>query len=367
MSGQAPERNVGLALSGGGSRAMAFHLGCLRELRRRDLLRRVKVVSGISGGAVLAAMWAYGPAGFEEFDDNAVRVLRDGLQRRLVRGVMRPSALVRSAMSTAAVLVDRRDAVPDSRLRHANRTEVFVDVLRDRLALHGRTLAEPTDPGLSVVLTATDLRSGGAFRFGNRGISSSRLGDVIGAVDVATAAAASAAFPLLLPALERTFEFDQDGRRRRDVVLLTDGGVYDNLGLSVLEPGRSPEFTSHVYPVDYIISCDAGRHSSTKSPRFWPARTARAFEIEHRRGQDHGRARLHEWRRSGAIEGFALPYLSTYDDRLPPAVTDLVPRERVVNCPTNFRAMPQADLEALTKRGERLTRILLDQFCPGLV
>jgi NTE family protein len=31
---------------------------CLRALDDRDLLAAVRVVSGISGGAVLAAMWA---------------------------------------------------------------------------------------------------------------------------------------------------------------------------------------------------------------------------------------------------------------------------------------------------------------------
>ncbi|MFD9734962.1 patatin-like phospholipase family protein [Umezawaea sp. NPDC059074] len=55
---------VGLALSGGGPRAIAFGLGCMRALHDCDVLRHVRVVSGISGGSVLAAMWAYGPTTF---------------------------------------------------------------------------------------------------------------------------------------------------------------------------------------------------------------------------------------------------------------------------------------------------------------
>ena len=31
---EADERKIGLALSGGGARAMAFHLGCLRALKK---------------------------------------------------------------------------------------------------------------------------------------------------------------------------------------------------------------------------------------------------------------------------------------------------------------------------------------------
>src|SRR3546814_1286445 len=36
---------IGLALSGGGSRAIAFHLGCLRALHDRGVLPKVSVLS----------------------------------------------------------------------------------------------------------------------------------------------------------------------------------------------------------------------------------------------------------------------------------------------------------------------------------
>src|SRR5260370_23092103 len=51
----APERTIGLALSGGGSRAIAFHLGCLRALSRLGLLDRVAILSTVSGGSVIGA------------------------------------------------------------------------------------------------------------------------------------------------------------------------------------------------------------------------------------------------------------------------------------------------------------------------
>lgn len=38
------ERNIALALSGGGSRAIAFHLGCLRALNSRGLLKNLKTI-----------------------------------------------------------------------------------------------------------------------------------------------------------------------------------------------------------------------------------------------------------------------------------------------------------------------------------
>ena len=54
-------RMIGLALSGGGSRAMAFHLGCFRALEDLGLLEKDGVLSTISGGSVFGAYYAYSP------------------------------------------------------------------------------------------------------------------------------------------------------------------------------------------------------------------------------------------------------------------------------------------------------------------
>ena len=65
----------------------------------------------------------------------------------------------------------------------------------------------------------------------------------------------------------------RDGAVSEHVLLLTDGGVYDNLGTTVLEPGRDPKFTSHVYDVKYAIACDAGPGPGRiRSPHAWPTR-----------------------------------------------------------------------------------------------
>lgn len=71
---------VGLAISGGGFRATSFGLGALRALHDRGVLDRVVVVSGISDGSLLSAMWAYGPSQFEDFDESVVGLLRTRLQ-----------------------------------------------------------------------------------------------------------------------------------------------------------------------------------------------------------------------------------------------------------------------------------------------
>jgi predicted acylesterase/phospholipase RssA len=46
---------IGLALSGGGFRASLFHIGVLARLAELDLLRRVEVLSCVSGGSIIGA------------------------------------------------------------------------------------------------------------------------------------------------------------------------------------------------------------------------------------------------------------------------------------------------------------------------
>ena len=51
--------SLGLALSGGGFRATAFHLGVLKRLRELGVLNQVKVISTVSGGSIAGAFWAF--------------------------------------------------------------------------------------------------------------------------------------------------------------------------------------------------------------------------------------------------------------------------------------------------------------------
>ena len=59
---QAPESSasaakIGLALSGGGFRAALFHVGVLARLAELGILRRVEVISSVSGGSIIGALY----------------------------------------------------------------------------------------------------------------------------------------------------------------------------------------------------------------------------------------------------------------------------------------------------------------------
>lgn len=383
-------RDVGLALSGGGSRAIAFHLGCLRALHDDGVLQRIQVISGVSGGSVLAAMWAYSDSDFDEFEQRVERLLGRGLQRtiarRLLLGRRGPQALgttviaggarlaalgATTAKRAGALLARSRKVTPvEPPLRRwVTRTDAFRDTLAAQL--FGDTkMAEVSRADLGVVLNACDLRTGSAFRFGSRETGVWRIGTLPGNdIDVATAVAASAAYPLLLPALDRIWEFDtRNGQRVKRRVVLTDGGVFDNLGTSCLEPGRDPAYSTNVYDVDYVIACDAGRGLLAPTlPYAWPSRVARSFESTFRKVQDAERAALHAQVADGHLAGFVMPYLGQQDSRVPEAPAGLVPRSEVTDVATNFAAMRPETIAALTTRGEQLTRALVSYYCPELL
>ncbi|MEV0290705.1 patatin-like phospholipase family protein [Kribbella sp. NPDC050820] len=359
MSGvQRPK--IGLAFSGGGSRAAAFGLGALRALHDRNLLGDVEVVSGISGGSLLSALWAYGPSDFDEFDESVTRLLSRGLQTELIRRAFSPRRAAANLTSGVAAALPGRN-------RRSTRTESLVDTLAAR-SFGRKTMPEVTQPGLDVIISATDLSTANAVRFGSKVSSCSPYGVISEPVPVADAVAASAAFPALLPQLNRSYTFTQsDGTVRRKTMLMTDGGIYDNLGLTPLLPGRSSAFTSHVYDLDYLIAIDAGSGRTTpRAPNRWLFRMKRSLEIAHIRNQDGTRALVHQLAESGRLKGIVYSYLGMNDARLPRPLKDLVPRQRVFSYRTNFAKMSPENLAALTTRGEQLTRTLIDAYCPEL-
>lgn len=88
-----PGGRLGLALSGGGFRAAMFHLGVLARMAELGLLRRVEVISTVSGGSVIGALYYLHVKRLlervpdAELTDDHFRGLVTALERDLVRGV----------------------------------------------------------------------------------------------------------------------------------------------------------------------------------------------------------------------------------------------------------------------------------------
>lgn len=362
---------IALALSGGGSRAIAFHLGCLRALNEKGILNRVSVLSTVSGGSVIGALYAYSNDDFDSFDKNVVALLRRGLQWSMVLRLFSPYLMAQIAATT---IISRPIGIVSANLgfgrpfrRWASRSDTLEGTLKS--LYKKRRLADVARDNLKVVINACDLRTGTAFRFGNTHSGAWRYGTIKNNdISVAHAVACSAAYPMFLPAFDRNYTFMQAGIESRKRVVITDGGVYDNLGITCLEPNRNKSFSLHTFPAEYIICCHAGYGQTDGAgiPFGFYTRAAATMEALFRKVQDGAIQRLHMYKSSGQLKGFILPYLGQQDNALPMKPLDLVSRDEVYGYPTNFAGMSRRFIDLLSKRGEQLTRLLLAHYCPEL-
>lgn len=294
-----PDEGIGLCLSGGGYRAMLFHLGALWRLRETRILTRVKRISSVSGGSITAAALAIA---WERAKDDA-----DGFDSEVVDPIR---ALASRTIDESAVALGI--LTPDSI------GERVAGALKEHL-LDERTLQDlPPDPRF--VLNATNLATGALWRFSKPYMADYRVGMIEDPrIPLADAVAASAAFPPVLSpfTLElgdanwKTVEGNDLAEEPgyRDRVLLTDGGVYDNLGLETVWKNYKT----------VLVSDGGGRLASDPDPSGdWPRQSIRVMKLldsqvrQLRKRQlmesfDDGRRRGAYWGIWGSIEEHGVP------------------------------------------------------------
>ena len=222
-----PEEGMGLCLSGGGYRAMVFHLGSLWRLYEARLLGRAKRISSVSGGSITAGVLgvSWHKLSFEPAD------LRDDFVPQVVAPVRRLAGETIDAESIILGL-----ALP-------GRASDRVAAAYDEHLFGGATLQDlPDEPRF--VINATNVQSGAIWRFMKPYMRDYRVGEVRSPrLPLARAVAASSAFPPVLSPVEMRLDpamftpgSGQDLQRPpfTTKVILTDGGVYDNLGLETV-------------------------------------------------------------------------------------------------------------------------------------
>lgn len=220
------EEGIALCLSGGGYRAMLFHLGTVWRLNEAGYLARLARISSVSGGSITAGMLGLR---WSKLDFDGAGVAR-GLEAEVVTPIR---ALARETIDKSSVL--RGVFLPGSvadRVVAAYRKHLYGDATLQDL---------PNDPP-RFVINATNVQSGALWRFMKPAMRDYRVGQVPNPrVPLATAVAASSAFPPVLSPL--TLELGPSTFAPKSVgedlntepytsrVKLTDGGVYDNMGL----------------------------------------------------------------------------------------------------------------------------------------
>ncbi len=373
---------------------MAFHLGCLRALHDLGILARVRVLSTVSGGSVIGGLYAANDEPFRAFEARVRSALARGLVGPTIRTalltpegikavlcflLLAPANLAFVALTWLLWFVwlllpvrwQPRWQMDNWHLpfrRFASRTTILRSAMDTEL-FQGKCLRDLPAARPLLIVNAAELRTGSAFYFTPQESGSWRLGRLARRdITLAHAVTASAAYPMFLPALDEEMPFDKrDGARRTERVTLTDGGVYDNLGLAPLWPDRDPSISLNVEPIDTIICCRAGyglRHDPPS--QFMLARVKSAFACIHDRAQNAAMKRLFELHAAGKLRAVLLPYLGQDDNRLKFKSANLVTREDAYAYPTNFSAMTEEWIDRLSLRGEQLTRALVAEHAPHL-
>jgi predicted acylesterase/phospholipase RssA len=218
------EPGIALCLSGGGYRAMLFHLGALWRLNEAGYLPRLDRVSSVSGGSMMNGALALGWTRLG-FDDAGV-------------GQNFGPAVVEPVRKLAGKTIDVW-AILRGVLLPGPVGDKYAGSLKKHL-LGNATLQDlPDRPRF--IFNATNLQSAVLFRFSKPYMRDYHVGEIKAPrTAVATAVAASGAFPpLLSPVTLKPAAGDWTPGSGMSLqqppyttkVDLADGGVYDNLGL----------------------------------------------------------------------------------------------------------------------------------------
>ena len=211
-----------LCLSGGGFRATLFHLGALRRLNETGVLAKLDTISSVSGGSIMAALLATRASW-----PVTAPIPADVWEREVAAPTRR---FVTQNLRTPAII---------GRLLHPWNTSAGVRGLLAGYRKHispAKLASLPERPRF--VFCATDLVYGVNFVFERERVGDYRLGYISPPPpdwEVARAVAASSCFPPIFNPLPLDVPVDvfKRGRERLDGadVRLSDGGLYDNLGL----------------------------------------------------------------------------------------------------------------------------------------
>jgi NTE family protein len=272
------QRKIVLALSGGGTRAMAFHAGVIRCLAEEEILHHVDQISSVSGGSLLVGLilnsshWRWPSA------EIYIREVGSHIRRVLTETDLELFAL-------------RRLTMPGNWRYILSRANIIADAIEHLWSIDARLADLPDWPVWSV--NATTSETGRRFRFKQTAVGDYEIGYAKAAeFKVADAMAVSAAYPGLIgPFVIETGNYEWRKREAWDLpkdaeqvrtpaftkLHLYDGGIYDNLGTETLfDSGKQCVKEG----ADFIIVSDAGAPLGQIAPGwFRPFRLKRVADI----------------------------------------------------------------------------------------
>ena len=262
---EGPQAGIALCLSGGGYRAMLFHAGAIWRLCEIGAIPALKRISSVSGGSIIAALLGLKWNQLKQSNFNC---------RNYETHVVTPiRALAGKTIDVGSIITGLLgpDTVSE-RVRMAYEQHLYGQATLQHL---------PSDEdGPRFVINATNVQTGSLWRFMKPYMADYQVGQFANPdVSLALAVAASSAFPPFLspvdlnPDPSAVIEGSEGPFCREPLttdVLLTDGGVYDNLGLE----------TAWKRYQTILVSDGGGKVGEEEEPkRDWARHAVRVFEV----------------------------------------------------------------------------------------
>lgn len=259
---------IGLALSGGGYRAAAYHLGTLRALNKMRILDKIDVISSVSGGSIAATYYLLYKNNFEYFYES--------FYKKLGGGVMH-IAFINVFMVVCAFVAIGYWINPWVSLALVIPSFWFLCYLIFPLSAwvrlqynwhfyESKTLSDLPDYP-AIVINTTDVAQGSLFKFSRNRAWGYNYHDRDTHMDaftgigfpIATAVMASSCVPFAF----KPIRIPESYRKKKTATcpLLVDGGLYDNQG--VHELGEHGD-----YSAKYIIVSNAG-NTELDDKKIW--------------------------------------------------------------------------------------------------
>jgi NTE family protein len=308
------------------------HFIVMRKLQALNLLDKVDLLSCVSGGSIAGAFLA---SGWGQPD------VLDRLQSYLQTRSIAISSVIGGVLDPFATRLDKL-------------AEAY-----DRHLFFGATLRKLRN-GPRIYLNATNLATGNMFFFVAGGGQAEEMGEhelgVVPAPDfpLSRAVAASSAFPPVFPPL-RIDPDEYPPGDRVEYVALTDGGVYDNMGVNPTIRARNK--------LNYLIISDGGKPFAIdaqptesgavvlKASLDIMMEQIRGLEfdrIEHRHKAQVGPKPL--WFSIDSVEGEMRPGDATFAAAIS----------------TDLRRLNDAEMDVLARHGGSLLEARLRRYAPEL-
>ena len=226
------KQRIGLAFSGGGVRAAAFHLGVLEKLFELNILSKLDVLSTVSGGSITGAFYMINKDDFSEFKDKMIYNLQKSIELRIIFNWRILLAIINPYYSRTNVKASVYD-------RLYFRKKKFSDLIK-----------QP-----QIIINATNITTGKNWKFSQKYMGDWKIGyeGKVANFKLCDAVASSSAVPgFFHPIRIKVAKYFDKPKFKVKRLGLCDGGVYDNQGTHSLTSNYDKNKMC-----DYIICRDA--------------------------------------------------------------------------------------------------------------